>query len=576
MKRAKRPKNAEFLPSVDPLLGSFCPQFGHATKAPPGAASPAATMLSTLAERLRYLVIVPAASAALWALGAAGLTIPNQPGVLLLAVVYCAFRGGVAIGLAGAAFHMLYAALFFSTPHHLFVYSGANATRVAVIAVVAPVMGLMVGLLRREADRVLARERATEDALRKLNAELEARVAARTAELEAARLVAEAAQDQARLSEARFRDFAETASDWFWEQDENLRFSYFSPEAFGGSRETVERHRGKTRREVGTAMLSEEEWQAHEADLAARRPFRNLVTKRVTADGSIRYTSTSGKPFFDAQGNFRGYRGTARNVTAETLAEIELERRVGERTAEVRALQAQLLEQERRATLDQLTATVSHELRNPLSAIRNTVYIIAESARGAGLHIERPLDRISRSIQRCENIIAQLVEYSQLRELQRRVVIADKWLGAVLDEMPIPDGITLIRDFGAGAKAVPCDTDLLRRVIVHLIDNAVQAISAVRGEVPNGREYRICVRSRVLDRLEIEISDNGPGISPDVLSRIFEPLFSTKAFGVGLGLPFAKQILDFHGGGIAVKSEPGRGVSAVLWLPLVEEGVIAA
>jgi PAS domain S-box-containing protein len=528
-------------------------------------------------ETLRNLVIVPAGAAALWAIGASGVAIPNQPGVLLLAVVYCAYRGGLAIGLAGAGFHMLYAAMFFSQPHHLFVFGGANATRFGVIAIVAPVMATMVGLLRQSADRMLARERETEAALKRLNGELEARIAARTEELTQARIIAEEAQNQARMSEARFRDFAETASDWFWEQDENLRFSYFSSEAFGGSRETARRHFGRTRREVGTAMLSAEEWCAHEADLAARRPFRNLVTKRQEPDGSIRYTSTSGRPFFDTQGRFRGYRGTARNVTAEVQAEIELERRVGERTEEVRALQAKLIAQERHTTLDRLTATVAHELRNPLSAIRNSIYTIGENAKHAGMPIERPLDRIERSLARCENIIAQLVEYSQLGELKREVLAADRFLEAVLDGLSIPDGVAVVKDLGAPAQAISGDPERLARAIAKLIENAAQAIEAARGEGGDGRAYRILVRSRLArGGFEVEIGDNGRGIAADVLPRIFEPLFSTKAFGVGLGLPLVQQILDHHGGGIEVLSELGRGTRAIFWLPVAETKVEAA
>lgn len=529
-----------------------------------------------------YVAVVPLGIAALWVVGKLGFTIPNQPGVLLLAVAYCAYRGGVVIGVAGAAVHILFTAIFFSDPGHFFVLSGDNWTRAIVISVVAPAMALMIGMLRRDADRTLVCEKLVEAELTKLNAELEERVLARTAELLHARNQAEAARSQARLSEARFRDFAVAASDWFWEQDENLRFTYFSPEAFEGSFELAAAHLGKTRREIGNAMLSEAEWQAYDADLAARRPFRNLMTKRYDADGSVHYTSASGQPFFGEDGKFLGYRGTARNVTKEVLSELELERRVDERTKEVRALQQKLLEQERRATLDQLTATVSHELRNPLSAIRNSVYIIAHSAQIKDLHIERPLDRIGRSILRCENIIAQLVEYSQIRALQRRSVAVDNWLAAVLDEQELPEWIKLIRDLGAPGQIVSCDADYLRRVIFSLIENAVQAIERERGnpaasEAPEKRTYCICVRSRrVSDRIEIEIGDNGPGIAPEVLPRIFEPLFSTKAFGVGLGLPLVKQILDYHGGGIEVTSDACKGARATLWLPIAAADEIAA
>jgi signal transduction histidine kinase len=536
---------------------------------------------------LWYLAIVPLAIAILAAVGALGIDIPNQPGVLLLAVAYCAYRGGVAIGLAGAAFHVLYTAMFFSDPQHLFHYSGENLTRAVVIGLVAPAMGLMVGYLRREADRILARERATEAALTELNSELEQRVLARTAELLQARNAAEAAQAQARLSEQRFRDFAMTASDWLWEQDENLRFCYFSPEAFNGSREAAASYLGKTRREIGTAMLNDAGWEAHEADVAARRPFRNLMTRRVASDGSIHYVSSSGQAFFDEAGKFRGYRGSARNVTNQIVDEIDLEHRVAERTKEVRDLQQKLVEQERRATLDQLTATVSHELRNPLSAIRNSLYVIAQMAQSANLSVERPIERIKRSIQRCENIISQLVDYSQIRALQRRSVSFDTWLGELLDEQKMPEGIELIRELGAPGQAVSCDPDHLRRAIINLIDNAAEAIERVRGETlenakaadatASARNDRIWLRTRQQSgRIEVEIADNGPGIAPAVLTHIFEPLFSTKAFGVGLGLALVKQILDHHAGGIDVTSELGKGTRAVLWLPLAEASEIAA
>jgi signal transduction histidine kinase len=144
---------------------------------------------------LRYLAVLPAAIAALGMAGYLGIDIPNQPGVLLLAVVYCAYRGGLGVGLVGATLHILYTAVFFSDPDQLFTYTHANMIRAVVISLVAPAMATMVGLLRREADQLVAREKLSETELTKLNAELEARVAARTAEAVMARELAERASE---------------------------------------------------------------------------------------------------------------------------------------------------------------------------------------------------------------------------------------------------------------------------------------------------------------------------------------------------------------------------------------------
>jgi PAS domain S-box-containing protein len=381
--------------------------------------------------------------------------------------------------------------------------------------------------------------------------------------------VREATQARLQESEERFRDFAETASDWFWEQDETLRFIYLSNAVESKSGMAVDAHIGKTRREVVHLGVSEEQWQAHDADLAARQPFHNFQFQRMGDDGAIRHIRISGCPVFDATGRFRGYRGTARNVTSEVEAEIELERRVVQRTAELHTVQEELLRKERLATLGQLTATVSHELRNPLGVIRNTMFTITEAVQSSGLKLERALGRIERSIGRCDTIITDLLDYTRIRELRRDQHMIDAWLGEVLDEQGIPDRIELVRDFAAGDRAVSFDADRLRRVIINLVDNAAQAIVAL--------PQRITVRTRIAGaRLEVEIADSGPGIPPDVFERIFEPLFSTKGFGVGLGLPTVKQIMEHHGGGIALTSEHGHGTRAVIWLPLVRAADIAA
>ena len=387
--------------------------------------------------------------------------------------------------------------------------------------------------------------------------------------------IAERETSQARLqeSEMRFRNFAETASDWFWEQDENLRFCFLS-DPVSESGLTPLSHIGKTRREVVFHGVSEEQWRAHDADLAARRPFQNFRFQRKAAHGEFRHISVSGKPYFDESGRFCGYRGTARDITAEVMTEMELARRVEERTAELKRAQEELLRSERLSVLGQLTATVAHELRNPLSAIRNSVYAIKEFMSAKGLTLDRPLGRIERSIGRCDSIVTDLLDYARSRQLQCTPLVLDQWLGDALDEQKVPGHVSLSRDLGAPGVIAAFDPERMRRVVVNLVDNAVQSFPEGAGD---GGKLEISVATRRNgESIEITVSDTGPGIAPEILPRIFEPLYSTKTFGTGLGLPTVKQIVEQHGGAVELSSELGVGTRALVRLPLPASQEIAA
>jgi signal transduction histidine kinase len=241
-------------------------------------------------------------------------------------------------------------------------------------------------------------------------------------------------------------------------------------------------------------------------------------------------------------------------ASRDLVAQARAEAAEAERARAV--AETELLKKERLSVLGQLTATVAHELRNPLSAIRNTVYAIGEAATAKGLKLERPMGRIERSIGRCDHIIADLLEYTRARELRRSPIRLDAWLGEVLDEQKLPEGVTLERRFAATGGIVELDLDRFRRVIINLVDNAAQAITDARSAVRTGR---IVVSTLASAGVDIVIEDTGPGIPPEVLPRVFEPLFSTKSFGTGLGLPTVKQIVEQHGGSITIGSTPGRG-----------------
>jgi signal transduction histidine kinase len=258
--------------------------------------------------------------------------------------------------------------------------------------------------------------------------------------------------------------------------------------------------------------------------------------------------------------------------TQATLAEIDAEKAIaaidaekGEMERARLAAEAELLKSERLSVLGQLTATVAHELRNPLSAIRNTLFTVKELAVNAGIKLDRPVARMERSIERCDRIISDLLEYTRNRELNRTSVTFDRWLAGVLAEQNVTQPISLITELAAAEAVVPVDPDRMRRVIINLIENAAQALA----ERPGEQEKRITARTEAVDgELVLVIDDTGPGIPPENLARIFEPLFSTKSFGTGLGLPTVKQIVNQHGGTIAVDSEVGQGTRVTVRLPL--------
>jgi signal transduction histidine kinase len=261
--------------------------------------------------------------------------------------------------------------------------------------------------------------------------------------------------------------------------------------------------------------------------------------------------------------------------THADLAEMRANRIEAEKIESERArllAETELLKSERLSVLGQLTATVAHELRNPLSAIRNTLFTVKELATNAGVKLDRPIARMERSIERCDRIISDLLEYTRNRELNRTDLRIDRWLADMLAEQTIRAPIELSTELRAPGAVVPADADRFRRVVINLVENAAQALA----ETPPDREKRVTVRTAVADgELVLTVEDTGPGIPPENLSRIFEPLFSTKSFGTGLGLPTVKQIVNQHDGIIAVDSEVGRGTCVTVRLPLraVEEAL---
>jgi signal transduction histidine kinase len=197
--------------------------------------------------------------------------------------------------------------------------------------------------------------------------------------------------------------------------------------------------------------------------------------------------------------------------------------------------------------------------------------VLAKSLPDGNESAMKAIARIDRGILRCDRIIDELLDFTRSTEIDREPVTVDGWLRAVLSEMSVPVGVKLEAELRLGNLAAMFDSGRMRRTIINIVDNACQAITGQPGwdaRTGNGIVTVSTVKSN--GNIEFCIADNGPGIPADVMEKIFEPLFSTKNFGVGLGLPTVRQILEQHGGSVTVESEPGAGTRFRLVFPFIE------
>jgi len=227
-------------------------------------------------------------------------------------------------------------------------------------------------------------------------------------------------------------------------------------------------------------------------------------------------------------------------------------------------LEVELLRNERLATLGQVIATVSHEMRNPLGTIQTSIYALRKRIGDQGDAVASSLDRAERSIVRCDRIIGELLDYTRTREPNFLQTPLDAWLTQVLDDFNFPPAVTVTCRLESGA-ALAIDRNRIQGCVVNLLSNACQSMME-RSDGPARCDLHV-ESENAGDRVQIRIHDTGPGIEPDLLEKIFEPMFSTRTFGVGLGLPIVKKTMEQHGGDVVITSNVGGGTTATLWFP---------
>jgi len=307
---------------------------------------------------------------------------------------------------------------------------------------------------------------------------------------------------------------------------------------------------------------SEYSTQMREGKLGSYQMERRYVRK----DGKVIWATLSVSLVRDAGGQPLYSISQVQDVTAKKEAEDELksysvglERKVKERTEELEKTHELLVQSERLAAIGSLAAQVAHDLRNPLTAINtNLFYIKNVLPEALGDKIEGSIESIEGAVEHSSKIIDDLLQYSRATDLKSERLD----LGSVLEQfvagLDIPQSVKLVRNLEAGAF-INGDLAKLKRVFQNLISNAVEAM-------PSGGTLILSVRAEG-DRVVAEVDDTGVGMDPATLRQLFNPFFTTKAKGLGLGLAICQRLVEAHGGDIGVRSEEGRGTTAVVTLP---------
>jgi signal transduction histidine kinase len=237
----------------------------------------------------------------------------------------------------------------------------------------------------------------------------------------------------------------------------------------------------------------------------------------------------------------------------------------------IEAARARLVQSEKLAALGQLSATIAHEVRNPLAVIRSAAQSLGETVAASDPEGRKACAFITAEIDRLTGVVGSLLAFARPLRLEPRPVAVDELFdGALLLAAPdLTREHVRVERAATGALRVQADVDLVRQVLVGLLVNAVEAA---------GREGRIDLNATPGDGVvEIEVADSGPGVPAELETRIFEPFFTTRARGTGLGLPIARQIVEAHGGKLEVGARRnGRGARFVVRLPAAPSRAIAA
>ena len=371
----------------------------------------------------------------------------------------------------------------------------------------------------------------------------------------------ERAYNDLRESEKRFRDYAETESDWFWTTGPEHNFTYFSRhvDAFGVDWGQLI---GKRIWEIATDFSPEaDNWREHMATLERIEPFRDFVFTAQCVDGSLSVVSISGKPVLNSEGGFSGYCGVARDITERKRVQDALEH-----------AQAELAHVTRVATLGEMTASIAHEINQPLGALVNNAgaclgWLDAENleeARNSVAHMMDDAQRASEIITRIRALVKKAPPQRDWLDINQTI---REVIGLGQSEVQ-RNHVALETQLSDDMPLVFADRIQLQQVMLNLMMNAIEAMS---GAADGPRELLVRSGPNESQGVLVSVQDSGPGLDPKSVDHLFDAFYTTKPHGLGMGLAISRSLIEAHGGRLWAAANTPHGAVFQFALPIGSE-----
>lgn len=359
-------------------------------------------------------------------------------------------------------------------------------------------------------------------------------------------------------SRERFKGFTDAASDWYWEMDKDLSFSFFS--------DSVERYSGLKNEDMlglrrkGLVKRPEDadKWVKHEKDLLERKIFKDFEYSYCRPDGKMMEFQISGKPTFAADGAFTGYLGVGRDVTQRKLLEEKLR-------------QSQKME-----AVGQIAGGVAHDFNNILTIISGNAELLSEKTEQSEKEVSKELKNIAYAADRGAALTSQILAFSRKQSLSPQRVnlndLIEEMTGMIVSSMG--SSIELEFDTKKGLWNSFLDYQQMTNIILNACINARDAMKG-KGRIIIATDNVTIVHNEEIsgvasgDYTLLSIEDSGEGISKENLAKIFDPFFTTKPVGegTGLGLSMLAEFAQDSGGGVDIDSEFGKGTILKIYLP---------